>query len=125
MTTTGKDSSSTPAVETVGVAKKYPSGVEALSGIDLTIQQGEIFALLGPNGAGKTTWISIVCGLTCASGGRALVLGHDVAAEPMAARRQVGLVPQEVSFDPFFSAREVLRYQMGFYGVRPDDARMD
>ncbi len=123
--TTSKDSSSSPAVETVGVAKRYPSGVEALSGIDLRIEQGEIFALLGPNGAGKTTWISIVCGLSRATGGSARVLGLDVVKDALAARRVVGLVPQEINFDPFFKVREVLRFQQGYFGVPRDDARID
>src|SRR6185295_9960240 len=91
----------------------------------LSIEAGEIFALLGPNGAGKTTWISIVCGLVRATAGRARVLGHDVVGDAIAARRLVGLVPQEVNFDPFFTPREVLSFQMGYYGQRPDRARVD
>jgi ABC-2 type transport system ATP-binding protein len=112
------------AVETHALAKRYPK-VEALRGISLRIEPGEIFALLGPNGAGKTTWISIVCGLVRPTGGSASVLGHDVLREPLAARRSIGLVPQEINFDPFFKVREVLRFQMGYYGLRPDDARID
>ncbi len=107
----------TPAVETHGLVKRYPK-VEALTGVTLSIEPGEIFALLGPNGAGKTTWISIVCGLTRATAGHAKVLGHDVVRDAMTARRVVGLVPQEINFDPFFTSREVLRFQMGYYGVR-------
>src|SRR5215472_14894270 len=102
------------AVETEELVKRYPS-VEALRGVSLRIEPGEIFALLGPNGAGKTTWISIVCGLVRPTGGTATVLGHDVVRDALAARRQVGLVPQEVNFDPFFTPREVLRFQMGYY----------
>ncbi len=112
------------AVESVNLAKTYPK-VEALRGLSLRIEPGEIFALLGPNGAGKTTWISIVCGLVRATGGTASVLGHDVVRDALAARRLVGLVPQEVNFDPFFTPREVLRFQMGYYGVPPDDGRVD
>src|SRR3954466_6155039 len=112
------------AVETHGLRKHYPK-VEALAGLSLGIAPGEIFALLGPNGAGKTTWISVVCGLVRASSGRAAVFGHDVVHDAVAARRLVGLVPQEVSFDPFFSPREALRFQMGYFGLRPDDARVD
>ncbi|HXT97496.1 MAG TPA: ABC transporter ATP-binding protein [Polyangia bacterium] len=115
---------SAAAVETINLAKTYPK-VEALRGLSLRIEAGEIFALLGPNGAGKTTWISIVCGLVRPSGGTATVLGHDVVHASLAARRQVGLVPQEVNFDPFFTPREVLRFQMGYYGVPPDDGRID
>ena len=112
------------AVETVDLVKTYPN-VEALRGLSLRIEAGEIFALLGPNGAGKTTWISIVCGLVRPTGGQASVLGHDVVRDSLAARRQVGLVPQEVNFDPFFTPREVLRFQMGYYGVPPDDTRIE
>src|SRR5947208_7621640 len=111
------------AVETRDLEKRYPK-VHALRGVTLRIEPGEIFALLGPNGAGKTTWISIVCGLTRATAGRASVLGHDVVREPMAARRLLGLVPQEINFDPFFTPREVLRFQMGYYGVPPDEERI-
>jgi ABC-2 type transport system ATP-binding protein len=111
------------AVETHELAKKYPK-VEALKGVSLRIEPGEIFALLGPNGAGKTTWISIVCGLVRPTGGRCSVLGHDVQRDALAARKLIGLVPQELNFDPFFSAREVLRFQMGYYGVEPNDARI-
>ena len=114
----------TVAVETTDLRKTYPK-VEALSGVSLSIRRGEIFALLGPNGAGKTTRISIVCGLVRATAGRAAVLGHDVVADAMAARRLIGLVPQEVNFDPFFTPREILAFQMGYYGLRPDAARID
>ena len=112
------------AVETEALAKRYPK-VEALRGVSLRIERGEIFALLGPNGAGKTTWISIVCGLVRPTSGRARVLGHDVVDDALAARRAIGLVPQEINFDPFFKVREVLRFQMGYYGLVPDDARID
>jgi ABC-2 type transport system ATP-binding protein len=114
---------STAAVETEQLQKKYPK-VDALKGVSLRIERGEIFALLGPNGAGKTTWISIVCGLTRPTSGSAIVMGHDVVRDSVAARKLIGLVPQELNFDPFFSAREVLRFQMGYYGLRPDDKRI-
>jgi ABC-2 type transport system ATP-binding protein len=112
------------AVETDALIKKYPK-VEALAGVTLRIEPGEIFALLGPNGAGKTTWISIVCGLTRATGGRARVFGHDVATDRVAARKLIGLVPQELNFDPFFTCREVLRFQQGYYGQLTDEARIE
>jgi ABC-2 type transport system ATP-binding protein len=112
------------AVETVDLQKHY-AGVEALAGVTLTVERGEIFALLGPNGAGKTTWISVVCGLVRPTGGHARVLGHDVVRDSIAARRLIGLVPQEVNFDPFFTPREVLAFQMGYYGLPPDRARVD
>src|SRR5579863_7038900 len=115
---------SRPAVATEALVKRYPK-VEALGGVSLDIDEGEIFALLGPNGAGKTTWISIVCGLARATSGQARVLGFDVVKDAMQARRAVGLVPQEINFDPFFTPREVLRFQMGYFGVPPDQARID
>jgi len=117
-------SSATAAVETRNLVKTYP-GVEALKGVSLRIEKGEIFALLGPNGAGKTTWISTVCGLVRPTAGTATVLGYDVTRASLAARRQIGLVPQEVNFDPFFTPREVLRFQMGYYGIEPDARRID
>src|SRR3954471_4265634 len=117
-------SESPAAVETFALQKRY-AGVDALAGVSLTIERGEIFALLGPNGAGKTTWISIVCGLVRATAGHARVLGHDVVRDSIAARKLVGLVPQEINFDPFFTPREVLSFQMGYYGQRPDPARID
>src|SRR6188768_4257149 len=104
---------SAPAVETEALAKRYPK-VEALKGVTLTIPRGEIFALLGPNGAGKTTWISIVCGLVRPTSGEVRVFGDPVTARSLESRRHIGLVPQEVNFDPFFTAREVLRFQMGY-----------
>ena len=112
------------AVETKDLTKRY-AGVTALAGVSLSIEAGEIFALLGPNGAGKTTWISIVCGLSRPTAGTARLLGHDVFRDAIAARKLVGLVPQEVNFDPFFTPREVLAFQMGYYGQRPDAARID
>ena len=112
------------AVETEALVKRYPK-VEALAGVTLRIEPGEIFALLGPNGAGKTTWISIICGLVKATSGRARVLGHDVASDRVAARRLIGLVPQELNFDPFFTSREVLRFQQGYYGQPADDGRIE
>jgi len=112
------------AVETDGLKKRY-GDLTALAGVSLSIEACEIFALLGPNGAGKTTWISIVCGLVRATAGRARVMGHDVVRDPIAARKLVGLVPQEVNFDPFFTPREVLSFQMGYYGQPPDPARID
>src|SRR5438046_772995 len=79
------------AVETALLQKRYP-GVEALAGVSLTVERGEIFALLGPNGAGKTTWISVVCGLVRPTGGVARVMGHDVVRDSIAARKLIGLV---------------------------------
>ena len=82
------------------------------------MQQGEFFGLLGPNGAGKTTLISILAGLTRADRGSARILGHDVVTDYRAARRALGVVPQELVFDPFFTVRETLRIQSGYFGLR-------
>jgi ABC-2 type transport system ATP-binding protein len=115
---------SIPAIEATHVVKRYP-GVTALDRISLRIEQGEFFGLLGPNGAGKTTLISIMAGLTRASSGRVTVMGHDVARDYRLARRCLGVVPQELVFDPFFSVRETLRIQSGYFGLRHNDAWID
>ena len=117
-----------PAVSFVNVAKTYPSprgDLRALDDVTFDIAQGEFFGLLGPNGAGKTTLISILAGLARASGGSVAVLGHDVQAEYAAARRLLGVVPQELVFDPFFTVREALRIQSGYFGVRDNDDWID
>ncbi len=113
-----------PAIEVRGVSKAYGS-LQALSSIDLEISQGEFFALLGPNGAGKTTLISLVAGLARADAGTVRVMGHDVATDYRRARRSLGVVPQELVFDPFFSVRETLRLQSGYYGLRRNDDWID
>src|SRR5437764_6648635 len=113
-----------PAVEIVNVARRF-GAVQALAGVDLAIQPGEFFGLLGPNGAGKTTLISILAGLTRPSAGRVLVHGHDVQGQYGQARRQLGVVPQELVFDPFFTVREALRIQSGYFGVKNNDAWID
>jgi ABC-2 type transport system ATP-binding protein len=117
-----------PAVSFVDVAKTYasPRGeVRALDGVSFDIERGEFFGLLGPNGAGKTTLISILAGLARATRGRVSVLGHDVQADYAAARRKLGVVPQELVFDPFFTVREALRIQSGYFGVHDNDAWID
>ena len=93
--------------------------------MSLSIPQGEFFGLLGPNGAGKTTLISVVAGLVRADSGSASVMGADVRAEYRRARRMLGVVPQELVFDPFFTVRETLRFQAGYFGVRAKDAWID
>jgi len=113
-----------PVVRIRGVEKRY-GAFTALAGVDLDVAPGEILGLLGPNGAGKTTLISIVAGLVRASAGEARVLGRDVVADYRFTRRAVGLVPQEINFDPFFSVEETLRFQAGYFGVRLSAARLD
>ena len=115
---------SVPAVQVAGVAKRF-GDVQALCDVDLRVDAGEFFGLLGPNGAGKTTLISILAGLIRADRGTASILGHDVATDYRAARRALGVVPQELVFDPFFTVRETLRIQSGYFGLRHNDAWID
>ena len=96
--------------------------MQALSGVTLEIAQGEFFGLLGPNGAGKTTLINVVAGLARADAGSVSVMGADTAREYRRARRMLGVVPQELVFDPFFTVRETLRLQSGYFGMRENDA---
>ena len=118
-----------PAISFQSVTKYYPSPrgpkgttFAALDGVSFDIEEGEFFGLLGPNGAGKTTLISILAGLTRASKGRVSVLGSDVQADFSQARRKLGVVPQELVFDPFFNVREALRLQSGYFGVKNNEA---
>jgi ABC-2 type transport system ATP-binding protein len=113
-----------PAVEIVQIARRF-GAVQALAGVDLAVEAGEFFGLLGPNGAGKTTLISILAGLTHADAGTARVLGHDVVGDYRNARRLLGMVPQELVFDPFFTVRETLKIQSGYFGIRDNDAWID
>jgi len=117
-----------PAVRFQQVTKTYTGArgtFKALDGVSFDIAQGEFFGLLGPNGAGKTTLISILAGLSRASGGEVTVMGHNVRSDYVAARKSLGIVPQELVFDPFFSVREALRIQSGYFGVRNNDAWID
>src|SRR5262245_59528183 len=109
------------AIDLRGVRKRY-GATQALAGVDLQIPGGEFFGLLGPNGAGKTTLISVLAGLARADGGSVHVLGYDVVADYRTTRRLLGVVPQELVFDPFFTVRETLRIQSGYYGLRANDA---
>ncbi len=104
------------AVAIQGVHKRYRD-VHALKGVDLDIQRGEFFGLLGPNGAGKSTLINILAGLARLDAGSVAVLGHDVTRDYRSARRLLGVVPQELVYDPFFNVREVLRLQAGYFGL--------
>jgi ABC-2 type transport system ATP-binding protein len=99
--------------------------LRALDGVSLEVEEGEFFGLLGPNGAGKTTLINVVAGLARADRGTARVLGADVVADYRRARQLLGVVPQELVFDPFFTVRETLRFQSGYFGLRSNDAWID
>src|SRR5258705_398494 len=98
---------------------------ECVRSVSLAVAEGEFFGLLGPNGAGKTTLISVIAGLARASAGTVRVMGADVVADYRRARRMLGVVPQELVFDPFFSVRETLRIQSGYFGLRRNDAWID
>jgi ABC-2 type transport system ATP-binding protein len=112
------------AIEVQQVHKRF-SSVRALDGVSLEIEEGEFFGLLGPNGAGKTTLISILAGLARADSGQLRVMGYDVVGQYHRARRLLGVVPQELVFDPFFTVRETLRIQSGYFGLRQNDAWID
>ena len=114
----------TAAIEVRELKKRFGS-LQALDGVSLRVEQGEFFGLLGPNGAGKTTLISTVAGLTRADSGSVTVMGHDVVADYRDSRRCLGVVPQELVFDPFFSVRETLRIQSGYFGLRKNDDWID
>nr|WP_297357837.1 ABC transporter ATP-binding protein [uncultured Caldimonas sp.] len=117
-----------PAVSFQHVSKSYkgPRGpLQALKDVSFDIEPGEFFGLLGPNGAGKTTLISILAGLSRATAGVVRVHGHDVVTDYAQARRQLGIVPQELVFDPFFTVREALRIQSGYFGVKHNDDWID
>ncbi|MGV3582711.1 MAG: ABC transporter ATP-binding protein [Methylophilus sp.] len=114
-----------PAIEIKNIHKSFGQ-LNALNGIDLTIEQGEFFALLGPNGAGKSTLINLMAGLLRPSSGSIAIMGHDVIQDYQQARMALGVVPQELVFDPFFNVREMLRFQAGYFGRGPEnDAWVD
>ena len=113
-----------PAISAEHISKRFGK-LQALSDVSLRVEQGEFFGLLGPNGAGKTTLISILAGLSKADSGLATVMGADVQLDFMKSRRMLGVVPQELVFDPFFTVRETLRFQSGYFGVRNNDDWID
>lgn len=114
-----------PAIQFNGIHKHF-GALHALKGIDLSIEQGEFFALLGPNGAGKSTLINILAGLIKPSSGNVSVMGFDVMQAYQQARKLLGIVPQELVFDPFFNVREMLRFQAGYFGCgRENDVWID
>ena len=105
--------------------KSYADGFEALKGVSLDIEEGEILALLGPNGAGKTTLISTVCGITTPTSGSVTAGGHDIQAEFRAARKMIGLVPQEIALEPFETVWNTVRFSRGLFGYGSDNARIE
>ncbi|WP_336965723.1 ABC transporter ATP-binding protein [Sphingobium aquiterrae] len=112
-------------IDISGLTKRYASGFSALKGIDLQIEEGEIFALLGPNGAGKTTLISIVCGNVRASDGTVTVAGHDIVRDYRGARSAIGLVPQELHTDAFERVIDTVRFSRGLFGKPRNDALIE
>jgi len=116
------------AVETVDLSKTYASsgdgqGTEALKDVSLCIPRGSFFGLLGPNGAGKSTLINILAGLVIKTSGEAWICGHDIEKDMRQARLSIGIVPQELNIDPYFTPRELLEVQAGFYGLRKSERR--
>ncbi len=111
------------AISIVDLQKTYKGGKRALDGVSLEIPRGGIFGLLGPNGAGKSTMINILAGLVMKSGGSATIWGFDIDEHPRNAKRAIGVVPQEILFDPFFTPKEALEIQAGLYGVPKADRR--
>lgn len=113
-----------PAIQFDAIGKKF-GDFAALKNVSFDIQAGEFFALLGPNGAGKSTLIGCLAGLTTPTAGTAKIFGHNVQTDYRAARRLIGVVPQELAYDPFFTAREVLQLQSGYFGLRNNTAWID
>jgi ABC-2 type transport system ATP-binding protein len=114
-----------PIISIQGLSKTYKSGLQALKSVDLAIEKGEIFALLGPNGAGKTTLISIVCGIVTPSRGTVSVAGNDIGRDYRAARRMIGLVPQELHTDAFESVIATVTFSRGLFGRPPNPAHIE
>ncbi|TAJ79024.1 MAG: ABC transporter ATP-binding protein [Sphingobium sp.] len=112
-------------IEIEGLTKSYAPGFKALNGVDLTIEEGEIFALLGPNGAGKTTMISIICGIARASSGSVKVAGHDIVRDYRGARAAIGLVPQELSTDQFERVIDTVTFSRGLFGKPRNPAHVE
>jgi ABC-2 type transport system ATP-binding protein len=113
-----------PAVEVTQVCKRFGS-LQAVDHVSLGIEEGEFFGLLGPNGAGKTTLINLLSGLARPDSGQISIQGRDVVTQYRESRRLLGVVPQELVFDPFFTVRETLRLQSGYFGLRHNDAWID
>lgn len=113
------------AIRIEGLGKTYAGGKRALHGVSFEVPRGQIFGLLGPNGAGKSTLINILAGLVVKSDGKAAIWGFDVDDHPRNAKLSIGVVPQEIIFDPFFTPRETLEIQAGLYGIPPAERQSD
>jgi ABC-2 type transport system ATP-binding protein len=109
-----------PAIRIESLCKTYAGGKRALDGVSFEVPRGQIFGLLGPNGAGKSTLINILAGLVVKTSGKAEIWGFDIEDHPRNAKRSIGIVPQEILFDPFFTPREALEIQAGLYGIPPE-----
>ncbi|HEU4704252.1 MAG TPA: ABC transporter ATP-binding protein, partial [Sphingomicrobium sp.] len=118
-------SAAEPAIRIESLSKTYAGGKVALDDVSFDVPRGQIFGLLGPNGAGKSTLINILAGLVTKSRGRVTIWGFDIDAHPRNAKRSIGIVPQEILFDPFFSPREALEIQAGLYGIPPSRRQSD
>ena len=113
------------AIRIESLSKTYAGGKLALDGVSFEVPRGQIFGLLGPNGAGKSTLINILAGLVMKTGGKAVIWGFDIDDHPRNAKRSIGVVPQEIIFDPFFTPRETLEIQAGLYGIPASERRSD
>ena len=114
-----------PAIRIESLSKTYAGGKQALNDVSFDVPRGQIFGLLGPNGAGKSTLINILAGLVVKSGGKVRIWGFDIDEHPRNAKRSIGVVPQEIIFDPFFTPRETLEIQAGLYGIPKADRHSD
>jgi ABC-2 type transport system ATP-binding protein len=114
-----------PAIRIESLSKTYAGGKVALNDVSFDVPRGQIFGLLGPNGAGKSTLINILAGLVIKTSGKVTLWGFDIDEHPRNAKRAIGVVPQEIIFDPFFTPRETLEIQAGLYGIRPGERQSD
>src|SRR4249919_1665109 len=114
-----------PAIRIDSLSKTYAGGKRALNDVSFDVPRGQIFGLLGPNGAGKSTLINILAGLVVKTSGKVTIWGFDIDEHPRNAKRSIGVVPQEIIFDPFFTPRETLEIQAGLYGIPPSDRHSD
>ena len=117
--------SAPPAIRIDSLSKTYAGGKQALREVSFDVPRGQIFGLLGPNGAGKSTLINILAGLVVKTSGKAVIWGFDIDEHPRNAKRSIGVVPQEIIFDPFFTPREALEIQAGLYGIPPAERQSD